>query len=84
MRKPAIRKLTSPKPVIPPVTKEFREYAHAMLDTLFEDYPGTDSMVFIVDGMSGYEVASIPSSVSVKNGLFMTGHKLLFGDANDE
>lgn len=80
-RKRAVKK--PPETKIPPTTEDFKQQAHGMLEILLNEYPGTDSLVLIVDGLSGYEVASIPMSVSVKKGLFMSGYKILFGDEDD-
>lgn len=80
MRKPRARK----GPPKPPTDPEFRRYAHVMLDTLLDDYPGTDAVAIIVDGLSGQEVASHPSSLSVKRGLFSTAYTRVFPDGDPD
>lgn len=77
LRKP-VRKRAVKTP-IPETAPDFRAYAHIMLDTMLNDFRGTDAIVFIVDGASGHEVASIPSSKAVKEGMFLAGYTKLFG-----
>lgn len=77
-RIPAVRKRAR-KPV-EPTTPEFRSGAHVMLDKLLDDFPGTDAIAIIVDGRSGHEVASIPVSLAVKEGIFLCGYVKLFGE----
>lgn len=65
---------------VPPTAPEFRAKAHALLDTMLDDMPGTEAIAIIADGASGHDVASIPSSIAVMRGIFTEGYRKLFGD----
>lgn len=72
MARTPVRRLIQPrrtklKP--PPVTPAFRKECHDTLDTFLDISPGTDSIGFIIDGLSGCKMVSLPKSLSVKKGL---------------
>lgn len=50
------------------VAPEFRAEAHALLDRVLNDCPGTTCVMVVVDG-DELNAASIPAALSVKRGL---------------
>jgi hypothetical protein len=75
-RKP--RRKKEPLPPTPETTPEFRAEAHARLDRLLDMQAGSDTLLIAVDGLSGTDADSIPSSLSVKKGITLDLFRKLF------
>lgn len=69
MAKQPVRRVPARRLKPQPVTAEFRAECHQTLDTFLDMHPGTDSIGFIIDGLSGCKMVSLPKSLSVKKGL---------------
>lgn len=67
------------KPKFQPVTQEFRDECHATLDTFLDMHPGTDVIGFIIDGLSGCKMVSLPKALSCKRGLLLRIYDSVIG-----
>ena len=66
-----------------PVTAEFREAVHALVDATLDACPGTEAVMFVADYSDDIRIVSMPQSVGFRRGLSDEIYERLHIDAED-
>lgn len=66
-----------------PVTVEFREKAHVLMDKVLDDHPGTTALLICVAKGKDVDAASEPDAMALKVGMIDTLYNKLHPERSD-